>query len=468
MNANAPFRTSRLTRAWALALLLATTGGRAAAQEPQAPQLVVTGATPDPSGQTLTIAGANFGRGRPLVTLDLVPVNVQYANDVQIVVAVPVSLMPAGTYLLTVSRGPSTAENGSVQVTLGGGRPTVGDASPSDPLPATLGASGAEPAAKVGDRVITVAEVDQEWRRMNPGVYLGLVREIYDSRRRAADLLVMNELLSREASARGITVQALLDEEIPRRIVTTPDAAVLALYQSLGDRARGAGLDQLRPALRAWLQRITEPELAKMSYVEELMKISTRADVLLAPPRVRVERTSQDVALGPANAPIEIVAFGDFESLEYARFAQVFGKVRDSFGDKVRFLFKHLPALGPESLDAAEAAACANAQGRFWAFHDAVIAQPGRLGSDRLKQIAGDVGLGRPAFDACLDGGTMKDPIRRALREAEGYAVTTSPRFLVNGWLAPPSPPFLPPFEFFKRIIEEELVRVARAGPSGR
>lgn len=468
MNANAPFRTSRLTRAWALALLLATTGGRAAAQEPQAPQLVVTGATPDPSGQTLTIAGANFGRGRPLVTLDLVPVNVQYANDVQIVVAVPVSLMPAGTYLLTVSRGPSTAENGSVQVTLGGGRPTVGDASPSDPLPATLGASGAEPAAKVGDRVITVAEVDQEWRRMNPGVYLGLVREIYDSRRRAADLLVMNELLSREASARGITVQALLDEEIPRRIVTTPDAAMLALYQSLGDRARGAGLDQLRPALRAWLQRITEPELAKMSYVEELMKISTRADVLLAPPRVRVERTSQDVALGPANAPIEIVAFGDFESLEYARFAQVFGKVRDSFGDKVRFLFKHLPALGPESLDAAEAAACANAQGRFWAFHDAVIAQPGRLGSDRLKQIAGDVGLGRPAFDACLDGGTMKDPIRRALREAEGYAVTTSPRFLVNGWLAPPSPPFLPPFEFFKRIIEEELVRVARAGPSGR
>jgi len=180
---------------------------------------------------------------------------------------------------------------------------------------------------------------------------------------------------------------------------------------------------------------------------------------------VRVERTSQDVTLGPAKAPIEIVAFGDFQSLEYARFGQVFGKVRETFGETVRFVFKHLPVNGPESFDAAEAAACANAQSRFWAYHDAVVAQPGRLGLDRLEQIAGDVGLDRRAFDACLDSGTFKDPIRQALQEAERYAVTSSPRFLVNGWLAPASPPFLPPFEYFKRIIAEELVRVARAGP---
>jgi protein-disulfide isomerase len=205
-----------------------------------------------------------------------------------------------------------------------------------------------------------------------------------------------------------------------------------------------------------------------MTYVEELMKVSTRVDVFLAPPRVRVERTSQDVALGPAKALIEIVAFGDFQSLEYATFAQVFGKVRETFGEKVRFVFKHLPTRGPESFAAAEAAACANAQGRFWTYHDAVVAQPGRLGSDRLKEISGSVGLDRRAFDACLDGGTFKDPIRQALREAERYAVTASPRFLINGWLAPASPPFLPPFEFFKRVIEEELVRVARAASNAR
>ena len=440
----------------------------AAAQQPQAPQLAVTGVSPDPAGQTVTIAGANFGLGRPLVTLDLIPIVVRYSNEAEIVAAVPVSQMPPGTYLLTVSRGPSAVENGSFQVALGGGKPKAGDAAAGDSVPAVLGASGTEPAAKVGDRVITVGELDREWQRADPGAYLGLTRAIYDNRRRAADVLVMNELIAREAAARGITVQALLDEEIPKRIVTTPESAVLALYQSLGDRIRGAGLDQMRPALRAWLQRITEPELAKMSYVEELMKVSTRAEVVLEPPRVRVEHTSEDVALGPAGAPIEIVAFGDFQSLEYARFAQIFGKVRDVFGEKVRFVFKHLPMLGPESFDAAEAAACANAQGRFWAYHDAVVAQPGRLASERLKQIAAGVGLDRRAFDACLDGGATKEPIRRSRQEAERYAVTASPSFLVNGWLAPASPPFLPPLEFFKRIIAEELARVARAGPNAR
>jgi protein-disulfide isomerase len=205
-----------------------------------------------------------------------------------------------------------------------------------------------------------------------------------------------------------------------------------------------------------------------MNYVEELVKISTRAEVLLAPPRVRVERTARDVVLGPEVAAVEVVAFGDLQSLEYARFAQSFGKMRDTFGDKVRLVFKSLPLGGPESVVAAEAGACANAQGKFWAYHDAVIAQPGRLDADRLKQIAGDVRLDRRTFDACLDGGTFKDAIPQTLDEAERYAVTSSPRFLVNGALAPPPPPFLPPFEFLKRIIEEELLRLSAAASNRR
>jgi protein-disulfide isomerase len=214
---------------------------------------------------------------------------------------------------------------------------------------------------------------------------------------------------------------------------------------------------------------MTEPELAKMNYVEELMKVSTRADVFLVAPRVEVDRTAQDPTLGPAAAPVEIVAFGDFQSVEYARFAQAFGKVRDTFGDRIRLVFKHLPTLGSESVIVAEAAACAHAQGTFWAYHDAVLAQAGPLDTARLKQVSSAVGLSRPAFDACLDRGEFGNVIRHALDDAERYAITSSPSFLVNGRLAPTPPSFLPPFEFFKRIIEEELLRQARgASPAGR
>ena len=91
------------------------------------------------------------------------------------------------------------------------------------------------------------------------------------------------------------------------------------------------------------------------------------------------------------------------------------------------------------------------------------MGQPGRLDADRLKQIAGATGLDRRAFDACLGGGRFTSAMRKAIDEAGRYAVTSSPGLLVNGALAPPLPPFLPPFEYLKRIIEQELLRVSAA-----
>jgi protein-disulfide isomerase len=459
-----------MTRTTVLLVTLLLAGPSVIGQQPPPPalpQLVVTSAVPDPSGRTLTIKGANFGP-RPLVTLELIPLTIRFSVGSQIVADAPLDMMPAGHYLLTVSRGPSPAESGSIQVELGR-VPSKTDAVPADQAAtSTLAPGRTEPAAKVGDHVITVADVDQAWQRADPGGYIALMRQLYENRRRIADAMMSDELIAREAAARGLTPQALLDEEIPRRVVTLPDSAVLALYQSLGDRARGATLEQMRPALRAWLARNTEPEMAKMAYVEELMKVSTRTDMLLAPPRVALERTAQDPALGPASAPVEIVAFGDFESAEYARFARAFTSIRDTFGERVRLVFKHLPANGAESAMIAEAASCANAQGKFWPYHDAVLGQPGPFDAARLKQLAAAVGIDRRRFDACLDGGEFGQAVLRSVEEAARYGITASPAFLVNGALAASPPPFLPSFDFFKRVIEEELARQSRDAAKAR
>jgi protein-disulfide isomerase len=446
--------------AFATIVAFVSLASSAAPQQVAGPQLEITGATADPGGQPLTIAGRHFG-GHPLVTLELIPLTLQFATDAQIVAAAPVGAMPPGKYVLSVSRGPSAAENGSFQLTLG--EPDAARASAAASTPLLLGAEASQPGAKAGDRTMTVAEVDREWQRTDPAGFINISREIYEHRRKAADRLVADELLAREARARGITVQALVDDEIPKRIVPLPESAVLALYESLGDRTRGAALEQMRPALRAWLARNTEPELAKMSFVEELMKVSARGDVLLSPPRVTVEHASRDVVLGPAAAPIELVVFADFESAEYARFARALGKVRETFADKVRIVFKHLAALSAESVEAARAAACANAQGRFWPYHDAIVGQTGRLDSGRLSQIAAGAGVDRRVFETCLASDRFKADVADARAEAERYGIGGSPSFLVNGWLPPPPPPFLPPFEYFTRIIEEELVRVGRA-----
>ena len=465
--------------AFTLGMAVGAASAQPAAQTTETSPLVVSSAQPAPRAGTLTIAGTGFGR-TPFVTLDLVPLAVRSATDSEIVATAPISLMPPGDYVLTVSRSPGPGEHASLDVPLhggaaaGGSTPATRSGSGTRPAAAvrTNGTDGprlaAEPgtvAATVGNRVITVAEVDREWRRQDPGGFVALAREIHDTHWRFTDTLVAEALIAHEADTQGLTPEALLEREIPPRIVEMPESAVRSLYADVGTAARGASYEQMEPALRAWLERVTARELARMNYLEELTAVSINAELALDAPRVAVERTAQDARLGPETAPVELVVFGDFQSADYARFAAAFTRVRETYGGRVRLVFKHLPPPDrPAAIQAAQAAQCANLQERFWPFHDALLSRPAVLDAFRLRQAAGEAGLDTARFDACLADGATRRTILDALEEAVRYGLHVSPSFLVNGRLAPEPPPFLPPFEFFTRLIEEELLQVSRQG----
>lgn len=438
----------------------------------QAP-LAISAAEPDAASGTLTISGSGFGT-RPVVTLNLVPLTVRLSMDQRIVAVVPVEMIPPGSYLLTVARGNAATDVASIDVRIGSApvNPEPSSASPATAAAATTGAAAPAPrpaapaqpdaAAIVGDHTITLADVDREWQRTDPIGYLAAARQQFAARHRIVTDMVNAELLSGEATRRGMTVDALLKEELPKRTVPLPDTAVTSLYQSLGDRSRGAGIDQLRPALREWLARKVEPELARMTYLEELTKVSTRADILIEAPRVEVARVADDPALGIPVAPVELVMFGDFQSPVYARMVAAMPRMRELFGARVRVVFKHFPANDPASIAAAEAAACANLQGKFWAFHDALLGEAGALDAARFKQVGGRIGLDRSRFDACVDAEQTRDLIGQALDEVQRYELPGPGAMLVNGRLAPEPPAFLPPFEYLKRLVEEELAAQAR------
>ncbi len=442
-------------------------------QSPALGQLVITEARPDSDADTLTVSGENFGT-RPVVTLDLVPLRIEEATETQIVAVAPISLMPASEYLLTVSRGPSASEHASFDVFLGSTSPetTTGALAeaPTDgeTLPMIRSDAQSEVAVQVGDRVITVDEIDNEWQRADPASYIAFQQQTYETRRQIADRVVADELLAIEARNRGISVDELLEQELPPRTVSMPDAAVRALYQGLGPATRRNTFEQLEPALRAWLSKVTEPELARANYIEELMQVSTEVNMSLVAPRIRIDRTDQDAVMGSESAAIELVVFGDFQNAEYARFAEQFSRVLETFGDRLRIVFKNLPALDrAAALSSAEAAQCAKDQDTFWSYHDLLLAQQGIFDTIRLKQLASDVGLDRDQFDRCLDNGIFRPTVQSAVEEARRYAIQGSPSFLINGRFAPAPPAFLPPFEFFTRLIEEELA-AQTASPAAR
>jgi protein-disulfide isomerase len=90
--------------------------------------------------------------------------------------------------------------------------------------------------------------------------------------------------------------------------------------------------------------------------------------------------TSLDKSIGSADAPVVVVEYGDFQCPYCQQFATGTGRqIKQNFVDKgqVRFVFRHLAFIGAESLWAAEAAECANEQGRFWDYHDKLFEEQG-------------------------------------------------------------------------------------------
>ena len=79
--------------------------------------------------------------------------------------------------------------------------------------------------ARVGDHEITLLEVDLAWEGSDISSYIRLQQQLYDTRRRALDILIGEYLVGIEAEARGLTKDELVEQELPGRLmpVTDPD-----------------------------------------------------------------------------------------------------------------------------------------------------------------------------------------------------------------------------------------------------
>lgn len=104
---------------------------------------------------------------------------------------------------------------------------------------------------------------------------------------------------------------------------------------------------------------------------------------------------------------------------------------------------------------AAEASDCANAQGKFWEYHDKLFANQRALTPDNLKQYAADIGLDVAAFNACLDSGEFAGDVRKDTSDGKKAGVSGTPAFFVNGRFMSGAQPFAK----FKTVIDAELER---------
>ncbi|RME57683.1 DsbA family protein [Candidatus Parcubacteria bacterium] len=168
---------------------------------------------------------------------------------------------------------------------------------------------------------------------------------------------------------------------------------------------------------------------------------------LNSPPAVAGEDTQfsyRDVILGREDAPVTIVEYGDYQCFFCLQFfADTEEMLRDRYirSGKVRMIFRDFAVLGPESVLAAEAAACAKDQGKFWAYHDLLYAAAGRnlqennamFTDDLFLTIAARLDLDIEKFQSCVEERKYRDEIQQEIRAARAIGVQGTPTFFING-----------------------------------
>jgi protein-disulfide isomerase len=265
-------------------------------------------------------------------------------------------------------------------------------------------ASGSEVAARVGDRVITVKELEDRWQTRNPAEHAETQQKVYDGRRAALDDIVADMLLERAAKAKGVTADAFEEDEIGKRLKPVTENDVVTFYQANISQMQGRSLENVSPVIKNYLTE-QRRDTARQDLITEQKKGGPAINVMLAVPRTTIAVAATDPSVGSASAPITIVEFSDFQCPFCQRAAPTLKRVRDVYGDKVRVVWKDFPLtqIHPQAFKAGEAAHCAADQGKFWEYHDRLFANQQALQPDDLKKYATDLGLDGAKFAPCVD-----------------------------------------------------------------
>jgi protein-disulfide isomerase len=314
----------------------------------------------------------------------------------------------------------------------------------------------ATPVAKIGSQTITAGELEEDAKGDLKKLESSFQEQVYQVRKAHLDELVQRRLVEPRAKEAGLSPQDYLKREVFDKIPEPSQAEMQALY----DRAKAGGqqlppFDQVKPQLASFIRQ-QKAKQALGDYLEKLAKDS-KVEMLLppyTPPKVEVAATGP--SKGPAGAPVTIVEFSDYQCPFCSKAEGTVKELLDAYPGKIRLVYRDFPLpMHPDAPKAAEAALCAEDQGKYWPMHDRLFANQEKLSVPDLKGAAKELGLDTAKFDKCLDSGEKAKAIEANRKAGDEAGVSGTPAFFINGRLISGAQP-LPAF---KAIVDEELAR---------
>lgn len=143
----------------------------------------------------------------------------------------------------------------------------------------------------------------------------------------------------------------------------------------------------------------------------------------------------KDHFLGPADAPVTLLEYGDYECPDCGRAYPMLKILNERFAGKLRFAFRHFPqyTVHRHASSAAQAAEAAGAQGKFWPMHDLLYQNQQGLEPPDLTHYALRAGLEVYKFDSALSSGTYANRVEADYAGGVSSGVKGTPTLFING-----------------------------------
>ena len=154
-----------------------------------------------------------------------------------------------------------------------------------------------------------------------------------------------------------------------------------------------------------------------------------------ARPTLTMPVSERDHRRGGEGAPLTLLEYGDYECPQCRQAYPIVRAIERSFGDRLRFAFRHFPLTNvhPHAQRAAEAAEWAAAQGVFWPMHDAIYEGGARLSDGRLIDIAVEMGTPGVSLPEAWAAHTFFARVKEDFLSGLASGVTGTPSFFING-----------------------------------
>jgi protein-disulfide isomerase len=326
--------------------------------------------------------------------------------------------------------------------------------------PAGKASVAMDPGTKVGEmdgKPITYGDLAAD-KEVGPKLRQAEVKaltDLYDQRKGLLDELISRKLLEGEAQSKGKTLEQWFQTDYSNSVPDVTDDEAKAFYEEhKAQMPQGQSFDDLKPRIKQFAkQQKLREGMGKM--LEGLREKHHVEVALEAPELPRIEVEPKGPSRGPATAPVTIVEFSDFQCPFCGREYPVIEKLMKEYDGKVRLVFRNFPLdFHPFAQKAAEAAACAADQSKFWELHNKMFENQQKLAVDDLKGYAKSVGVADESkFDKCLDSGEKKDQIQADEKAGSEAGVNGTPAFFINGIFVNGAQPY----EQIKQTVDREL-----------